>query len=96
VRLAAAALAFLLAQAAWSQGLRYRLEVDAPRDLAGTLRKGLNLARWQNDPQMNAEQLRRLVTDAEREAREAAATEGYFRPRSRPASTRARPSGRSP
>jgi len=78
VRLAVAALAFLLAQAAWSQALRYRLEVEAPRDLAGTLRKGLNLARWQNDPQMNPEQLRRLIKDAEREARETAATEGYF------------------
>ena len=78
MRLAATVLAFVLAQAAWGQGLRYRLEVQAPRDIAGTLRKGLNLARWQNDPQMNAEQLRRLVKDAEREARETAATEGYF------------------
>ena len=78
MRLAVAALAFLLAQAAWSQGLRYRLEVEAPREFAGTLRKGLNLARWQNDPQMNPEQLRRLIKDAEREARETAATEGYF------------------
>ena len=39
VRLAVAALAFLLAQAAWSQGLRYRLEVEAPSELAGTLSK---------------------------------------------------------
>jgi translocation and assembly module TamA len=78
VRVAAALLALLLAQAVGAQGLRYRLEVEAPRELAGTLRKGLNLARWQNDPQMNPEQLRRLVKDAEREAREAAATEGYF------------------
>jgi translocation and assembly module TamA len=78
VRVAAALLALLLAQAVDAQGLRYRLEVEAPRELAATLRKGLNLARWQNDPQMNPEQLRRLVKDAEREAREAAATEGYF------------------
>jgi translocation and assembly module TamA len=78
VRVAVALLALLLAQAVDAQGLRYRLEVEAPRELAGTLRKGLNLARWQNDPQMNPEQLRRLVKDAEREAREAAATEGYF------------------
>jgi len=42
------------------------------------LNKGLNLVRWQNDPQMSAEQLRRLVDEAVREAREAAATEGYF------------------
>src|SRR5688572_18953186 len=78
MRVAVALLALLLAQAVDAQGLRYRLEVEAPRELAGTLRKGLNLARWQNDPQMNPEQLRRLVKDAEREAREAAATEGYF------------------
>jgi translocation and assembly module TamA len=78
VRVAVAALAFLLAPAAAAQGLRYKLEVDAPRELAGTLRKGLNLSRWQNDPQMTPEQLRRLVKDAEREARETAATEGYF------------------
>jgi len=68
----------LLAHAALAQALRYKVEVDAPRDLAGILRKGLHIVRWQNDPQMNPEQLRRLVKDAEREAREAAATEGYF------------------
>jgi translocation and assembly module TamA len=80
VRLALVVLGLLLAQAVCAQGLRYRLEVDAPRNLAGILRKGLNLARWQNDPQMNPEQLRRLVKEAEREARETAATEGYFSP----------------
>ena len=46
--------------------------------------------RWQNDPQMNAEQLRRLVKDAEREAREAAATEGYFSAQRRDAHRRNR------
>ena len=80
VRVAAVLLGLLLVQAVAAQGLRYRLEVEAPRDLAGTLRKGLNLARWQNDAHMTAEQLRRLVKDAEREAREVAATEGYFSP----------------
>ena len=71
-------LGLLFAHAVFPQGLRYKVEVDAPRDLAGILRKGLNIVRWQSDPQMNPEQLRRLVQDAEREAREAAATEGYF------------------
>ena len=46
--------------------------------MARTLRQGLNLTRWQNDPQMTPEQLRRLVDEAVREARETAATEGYF------------------
>ena len=46
--------------------------------MARTLRQGLNLTRWQKDPQMTPEQLRRLVDEAVREARETAATEGYF------------------
>jgi len=80
VRFAAAVLAFLFVQAAWAQGLRYRVEIDAPRELAATLRKGLNLLRWQDDPQMNAERLRRLADEAVSEARQVAATEGYFSP----------------
>jgi translocation and assembly module TamA len=78
VRISAAVLAFLFVQAAWAQGLRYRVEIDAPRELAATLRKGLNLLRWQDDPQMNAERLRRLADQAVSEARQVAATEGYF------------------
>jgi translocation and assembly module TamA len=78
VRTAAAVLAFLLVGAASAQGLSYRVEIEAPRELERILRKGLNLVRWQNDPKMSAEQLRRLSEEAVREAREAAATEGYF------------------
>jgi translocation and assembly module TamA len=77
VRTAAAILGFLVANVACAQ-LQYRVEIDAPRELAQTLRQGLNLTRWQNDPQMTPEQLRRLADEALREARETAATEGYF------------------
>lgn len=49
--------------------------------MAQTLREGLNITRWQQDPQMTADQLRRLAEEAVREARETAATEGYFTPR---------------
>ncbi|MEA3192083.1 MAG: translocation and assembly module TamA, partial [Betaproteobacteria bacterium] len=59
-------------------GLKYRVEIDAPKGMAEVLRKGLNLVRWQHDPQMTPEQLRRLAEEAVREAREVAATEGYF------------------
>ncbi|HUQ73893.1 MAG TPA: BamA/TamA family outer membrane protein [Burkholderiales bacterium] len=59
-------------------GLDYTVEIAAPRDLKSRLEKGLNLVRWRLDPEMNAERLKRLVDDAVREAREAAATEGYF------------------
>jgi translocation and assembly module TamA len=77
VRIAAAILGLLLANLACAQ-LQYRVEIDAPEAMARVLRQGLSLARWQNDPQMTPEQLRRLADDAVREARETAATEGYF------------------
>jgi translocation and assembly module TamA len=77
VRIAAAILGLLLANLACAQ-LQYRVEIDAPEAMARVLRQGLSLARWQNDPQMTPEQLRRLADEAVREARETAATEGYF------------------
>src|SRR5260370_41353763 len=58
--------------------LDYRVEIEAPRDLKRVLEKGLNLERWRSDPEMDAERLKRLVDEAGRESREAAATEGYF------------------
>jgi translocation and assembly module TamA len=77
-----AAILLLFSSAALAQtGLKYRVEIDAPKDMADVLHRGLNLERWQNDPQMTPEQLRRLADEAEREARELAATEGYFSPR---------------
>jgi translocation and assembly module TamA len=79
VRIAAAILGFLMANLACAQ-LQYRVEIDAPEQMARTLRQGLSLSRWQDDPQMTPEQLRRLADEAVREARETAATEGYFSP----------------
>ena len=75
-----AVLALLVAGAVCAQGVRYRVQVEAPREMAATLRKGLSLQRWQDDAQMTEERLRRLAAEAEREAREVAATEGYFSP----------------
>jgi translocation and assembly module TamA len=78
VRLVAAILLLASSVAAAQARLDYRVEIDAPKELAEVLRGGLNLVRWQNDPQMTPEQLRRLADEAVREAREVAATEGYF------------------
>jgi len=76
-----AAILLLISSAALAQaGLKYRVEINAPKDMAEVLSKGLNLERWQNDPQMTPEQLRRLADEGAREARELAATEGYFSP----------------
>ncbi len=78
--LIAAILLLLPSIAAAQGGLQYRVAIDAPKEIAEVLRKGLNLVRWQSDPQMTPEQLRRLADEAAREAREVAATEGYFSP----------------
>jgi translocation and assembly module TamA len=68
---------------ALAAGIEYGVEVEAPAFLAEPLRKGLNLVRWQGDPQMTAELLRRLADEAERDTREVAAAEGYFSPQVR-------------
>jgi translocation and assembly module TamA len=79
VRLLAVLLAFFVASVACAQsGLKYRVEIDAPKNIAEILKKGLSLVRWEGDPQMTPEQLRRLAEEAVREGRETAATEGYF------------------
>jgi translocation and assembly module TamA len=58
---------------------KYRLTVEAPtKDLRELLGKGLQLARWQDDPQMTPELLRRLADEAVVEARQALAADGYF------------------
>jgi translocation and assembly module TamA len=72
------ALALLaLAASAGAATLEYRVEIDAPPELAKLLQR-LSLMRWHSDPDMNPERLRRLVDEAAVEAKEAAATEGYF------------------
>jgi translocation and assembly module TamA len=58
--------------------LRYRIEVQGPKELAGMLKDGLNLTRWQHDPGMTPELLERLLEESIRDAKEAVATEGYF------------------
>jgi translocation and assembly module TamA len=73
-----AAIIGLSAASVASAQLAYRVEIDAPPEIAAQLRQGLDLVRWQQDPQMTPEQLRRLADEAAREARETAATEGYF------------------
>jgi len=76
VRLALVAAA-LAATPAWAK-LDYRVEIEAPRELKTTLEKGLNIVRWRLDPEMDEDRLKRLVEEAVRESREAAATDGYF------------------
>jgi translocation and assembly module TamA len=87
LRLAALAVAFLmlspaaLAQPAPEVSVRYRVELDAPRDLRQVLSAGISLNRWENDPDMTAQLLQRLVEEALAEVREAVATRGWYSPR---------------
>jgi translocation and assembly module TamA len=67
-----------LAGSAGAATLEYRVEIDAPAPLDALLSRGLSLTRWRDDPDMNPERLHRLVDDSVNEAREVAATEGYF------------------
>lgn len=76
-------LVFLAAAGAFGPALAqaqpaYRIEIEAPPELRSMLQEGLSLPRWQNDPEMTPELIEPLLDEAVREAREAAATEGYF------------------
>ena len=58
--------------------VKYRVDIDAPRALAEALRAGLDLYRWQGYETMTPELLARLATEAEVEARDILAANGYF------------------
>ncbi len=57
---------------------RFRLVVDAPSVLRGTLESGLDISRWQTYDTMTLPLLQSLVRDARVQALEAAAIEGYY------------------
>ena len=58
--------------------IRFRLVVDAPRALQHILVSNLEIARWQEYGNLTPELLDALVGSARDEARDLAATEGYF------------------
>jgi translocation and assembly module TamA len=58
--------------------VKYRVEIEAPAALVDPLRSGLDLYRWQGYETMTPELLARLMTEAETEARDILAANGYF------------------
>jgi translocation and assembly module TamA len=58
--------------------VRYRVEIEAPSQVAATVRAAVDLIRWQNFEDMTEALFERLMRDALPQAREAAATQGYF------------------
>jgi translocation and assembly module TamA len=66
--------AVLPAQAAW------RVDVQAPGDLAPLISQGLSLQRWLDSPYLDEAQFARLTASAPAEVRDLLATQGYFSP----------------
>ncbi|MCC6196209.1 MAG: hypothetical protein IT518_17270, partial [Burkholderiales bacterium] len=58
--------------------IRYRVEVAAPAPIAEAARSAVDLVRWQGFEDMTEELFERLARDAIPQAKEAAATQGYF------------------
>lgn len=63
------------------QRFRFVVEIDAPHAIAGTLKEGLDLARWAADAEVTLPLLERLVAEARAATRDALAADGYFSPR---------------
>lgn len=58
--------------------IRYRVEVVAPKAIEATFASAIDLIRWQEYADMTEELFDRLARDAIAQAKEAAATQGYF------------------
>jgi translocation and assembly module TamA len=69
------------AAAAWAQGIKYAVRIDAPRPIEKLLEDNLDLLRWQGNPRLDLDQLQRLVKAAPDQAKTLIATEGYYSPR---------------
>ena len=65
-------------QAPAAAPLAYRVEVDAPRAVKTAVEAALDLVRWQGYEDMTEDLLDRLIVEAIDQAKEAAATVGYF------------------
>ncbi len=61
-----------------TDAIRYRVRVDAPSAIAEAIGSAVDLIRWQDFSDMTQDLLDRLARVAVTQAREAAATQGYF------------------
>jgi translocation and assembly module TamA len=58
--------------------LRYRVDIDAPKPLRDVLTASVDLVRWQSYEEMTESLFDALIDKADRQAKEAVATEGFF------------------
>ncbi|MBC7945319.1 MAG: outer membrane protein assembly factor [Burkholderiales bacterium] len=68
------------AVAAAADKFSYRVEVEAPVDLAKLLRQNLEIDKWHDSAEMDLNQLRVLYRNAPEDIRVLAATEGFYSP----------------
>lgn len=84
LRLLFVVLLALLTGAAWSREAptptAYDVVIDAPAGLRDLLRDTLDIVRWRTYPGISPELIDRLARQAESQAREAVATEGFYAP----------------
>jgi translocation and assembly module TamA len=82
-RLAALAVlsaACALPAAAQETRVDYEVQIEAPRAIRTLLEEHLDLLRWRGNPQIDANQLRRLYRAAPAQIRSLVATQGYYNP----------------
>ena len=74
----ALAASLVTASPASAQSITFRVDIEAPDDLATVLRDNLDIMSWAGRDDVNEEQLRQLVKTAPDQARRLLETEGYF------------------
>ncbi|MEJ6022211.1 autotransporter assembly complex protein TamA [Ramlibacter sp. PS4R-6] len=72
---------FAAAHAQEAQGPSFTIDVRAPRELKRLLERDMELRRYREVADLDDAELARLVSSAERNARELVATQGYFDPK---------------
>src|SRR5438045_7074219 len=64
-----------------AQGPAFNIDVRAPRELKQMLERNMELRRYREVADLDDAELARLISSAERNARELVATQGYFDPK---------------
>ena len=78
IALFALAVAPLIASPVSAETISFRVDIEAPENLAAVLRDNLDIVSWAGRDDVQEEQLRQLVKTAPDQARRLLETEGYF------------------
>lgn len=71
----------VLALAAGAAHAKYKVDIDAPREVRGLLKDFLDLSRYKDRDDLSPEQFNFLVTTAPDQVKKLVATQGYFSPK---------------